>query len=88
MGERYFKMWAKSGCPYCHDAQMVLLQNQMPHEVQIVDDNPALLTEVQDKYEWSTVPVIVERVDGEERFVGGYTDLVKHLQLDTPEAGS
>ena len=84
MDKRYFKMWAKSQCPYCQDAQTLLLQNELPHEVKIVDEDAVLLAEVQDKYNWRTVPVIVEHSGNAERFIGGYTDLVNHLKSATP----
>ena len=48
----------------------------------MVDNDAALLTEVQDKYNWRTVPIIVERVGEEEHFIGGYTDLVEHLKTN------
>tara|TARA_R110000824_G_scaffold11622_14_gene51002 strand:+ start:20497 stop:20763 length:267 start_codon:yes stop_codon:yes gene_type:complete len=87
MDERHFKMWVKSSCPYCQDAQLLLLQNALIHEVEVVDDNPTLLSEVQDRYEWRTVPVIVEYKGAEERLIGGYTDLVEHLKLPAIDAG-
>ena len=75
-----YTVWAKSHCPYCHKSQRLLLEKGLPHEIVMVDENKELLHEVQQKFNWSTVPVIVERKDDNEIFVGGFTDLVAHLE--------
>ena len=46
----------------------------------LTDKKKGLLEEVQKKFNWETVPVIVDRQDNIEIFVGGYTDLVEYLE--------
>jgi glutaredoxin len=75
-----YTMWAKSECCYCLRAQALLLEKKLPHSVVLVDDNKGLLQEVQQKFNWSTVPVIVEEKDNVEIFIGGFTDLVEYLE--------
>ena len=66
-------------CPYCVKAQALLLEKQLKHEVFVVDEDPTLLESVQKKYDWKTVPVVVEEVEDSENFIVGYTDLLEHL---------
>ena len=75
-----YTVWAKSRCPYCQRAQELLLEKELPYDIIMVDENQELLQEVQQKFNWSTVPVIVETKDDNEIFVGGFTDLVEHLE--------
>jgi hypothetical protein len=41
-----------------------------------------LLNHIKTKYDWGTVPLIVERntEQDEEKFIGGFTDLQKYLE--------
>ena len=75
-----YTVWAKSHCPYCQQAQELLLEKKLPYDIVMVDEDKDLLQEVQQKFNWSTVPVIVETKDNNEIFVGGFTDLVEHLE--------
>jgi glutaredoxin len=75
-----YTVWAKSECPYCHRAQALLLEKKLPHNIVLVDQEQALLREVQQRFDWSTVPLIVEKRDNVEIFVGGFTDLVEYLE--------
>ena len=75
-----YTVWAKSHCPYCQRAQELLLEKELPYDIIMVDENKELLQEVQQKFNWPTVPVIVETKDDNEIFVGGFTDLVEHLE--------
>jgi glutaredoxin len=75
-----YVVWAKSECSYCQRAQALLLEKGLPHNIILVDQAQALLQEVQQKFNWSTVPVIVEEKNNVEIFVGGFTDLVEYLE--------
>ena len=61
-------------------AVRLLAENQKEFECYGMDQQPELLTEIQDTYNWRTVPVIVEITEGQEKFIGGYTDLVEYLK--------
>ena len=40
---------------------------------------PKLLTEIKETYKWGTVPIVVEITEGQEKFIGGFTDLKEYL---------
>ena len=44
-----------------------------------LDKQPELLNEIQSTYNWRTVPVVVEITEGQEKFIGGFTDLKEYL---------
>jgi glutaredoxin len=75
-----FRLYTKTTCPYCQMAVRLLAENQKEFECYGMDQQPELLTEIQDTYNWRTVPVIVEITEGQEKFIGGYTDLVEYLK--------
>jgi glutaredoxin len=58
-----FRLYTKSNCPYCHAAVQLLSQHQKEFET----------------YNWRTVPVVVEITEGQEKFIGGFTDLKEYL---------
>jgi glutaredoxin len=74
-----FRLYTKTTCPYCQMAVRLLAENQKEFECYGMDQQPELLTEIQNTYNWRTVPVIVEITEGQEKFIGGYTDLVEYL---------
>ena len=73
-------MWIRSDCTYCQEAQALLLQKGAAHEIIIVDGKKEELQEIQTQYNWKTVPVVVETTATGDEFIGGYDDLVTHLE--------
>ena len=49
-----------------------------------LDQSDSLLKFLKKKYQWDTVPMIIEKntITNEEVFVGGFTDLVEYLKDD------
>ena len=47
-----FKMWIRSDCTYCQEAQALLLQKGAAHEIIIVDGKKEELQEIQTQYNW------------------------------------
>jgi|TARA_R100000388_G_C7142606_1_gene110696 glutaredoxin len=74
-----FRLYTKSNCPYCHAAVQLLSQHQKEFELYGLDQQPELLNEIQSTYNWRTVPVVVEITEGQEKFIGGFTDLKEYL---------
>jgi len=74
-----FKLYTKTTCPYCHSAQLLLAENKISFECHSLDDSPELLTEAKRKYNWKTVPMVFDITDGQEKFIGGFTDLKEYL---------
>ena len=74
-----FRVYTKSNCPYCQMAIQLLADNQKEFECYALDNQPRLLNEIKETYRWQTVPVIVEITEGNEKFIGGFTDLQEYL---------
>jgi len=75
-----FRLYTKANCPYCHAAIQLLAENQKQFECYGLDQQPELLNEIQSTYNWRTVPVVVEITEGQEKFIGGFTDLKEYLR--------
>jgi glutaredoxin len=74
-----FRLYTKANCPYCQMAINLLSEQQKEFECYALDRQPELLTEIQSTYKWNTVPVVVEITPGQEKFIGGFTDLKEYL---------
>ena len=74
-----FRLYTKSDCPYCQMAVRLLAEHKKEFECYAMDNQPGLLTEIQNTYRWETVPVVVEITQGQEKFIGGFTDLKEYL---------
>ena len=74
-----FRLYTKANCPYCQMAINLLSEKQKEFECYALDRQPELLTEIQSTYKWNTVPVVVEITPGQEKFIGGFTDLKEYL---------
>ena len=74
-----FRLYTKRNCPYCQMAVTLLSENQQAFECYALDAQPELLTEIKQTYRWETVPVVVEITEGQEKFIGGYSDLKEYL---------
>ena len=57
----------------------LLAEHQKEFECYSMDQQPELLTEIKQTYRWETVPVVVEITAGQEKFIGGFTDLKEYL---------
>ena len=78
-----FRLYTKANCPYCQMAINLLAEHQADFECYALDRQPELLTEIQSTYRWDTVPVVVEITSGQEKFIGGFTDLKEYLSKGT-----
>lgn len=77
-----FRIYTKANCPYCQMAISLLAEKQQAFECYALDKQPELLNEIQTTYRWDTVPVVVEITEGQEKFIGGFTDLKEYLDND------
>jgi len=76
-------MFAKSCCPYCKMAQDLLNEREL--DCSVVDfenSQDSVLSEIKGAYEWATVPMIFLRHGDNIEFIGGFSDLKKHLGGD------
>ena len=80
---RYFEIYAWTECPFCTHAKELLIEKGEQFMFCCLDQSDALLKHIKDKYDWNTVPIIVGKhtEKNEEKFVGGFTDLQKYLEV-------
>tara|TARA_R110002110_G_scaffold334549_4_gene545475 strand:- start:2020 stop:2226 length:207 start_codon:yes stop_codon:yes gene_type:complete len=57
----------------------LLAEREKDFECYGLDRQPELLNEIQTTYNWRTVPVVIEITAGQEKFIGGFTDLKEYL---------
>ena len=74
-----FRLYTKTDCVYCQMAIRLLAEHQKEFECFALDSKPKLLNEIKDTYRWETVPLVVEITEGQEKFIGGFTDLKEYL---------
>jgi glutaredoxin len=85
---KYYKIICWSECPFCLQAKMVMIGRPEEFEYCSVNHSPRLLDHYKSIYKHETVPMIVE-IDistSQERFIGGYTDLIKYFKETDIEA--
>jgi len=76
----YYKVLGRETCPYCCRACSVLKQNKINFMFGEMGSSPELIEHYKEKYNFPTVPIVI-RVDGdEEQLIGGYTDMMDHLE--------
>ena len=79
---RYFEIYAWTECPFCVHAKELLIQKGEQFMFCCLDQSDALLAFLKSKYDWDTVPMILEKstVSNNTKFIGGFTDLVRYLE--------
>ena len=85
---KYYKIICWSECPYCLQAKMEMIGREEQFEYCSVNHSPMLLDHYKSIYKHETVPMIIQ-VDtstGLEKFIGGYTDLIKHFEKSIVES--
>ena len=89
MQGRYFIVHGRVSCPYCVKAVSLLEEKNISYIFSPVAGE--LLKEVKKKWDYKTVPVVVERdlhYIEHENFIGGYEDLYSYLSPEAIEGGS
>lgn len=80
----YYTLYLTEGCPYCTSALDLARDSGVEYYAQLLEWESPILLEAKEKYNHSTVPVVVETkvIDGEhnERLIGGYTEFLEHLE--------
>ena len=64
-------IYSSPNCPYCHGAKQLLDSKNLPYEDIDLSQNPDLRTELSERHQYFTVPMIF--IDDE--FIGGYSEL-------------
>jgi len=76
-----FIVYGKIKCAYCDKAVSLLRSNGFDFEYHSMDSSLLELKYLSTIYNWKTVPLIIEKTDEQEFFIGGYDDLIKRMQV-------
>lgn len=78
---KYYEIYAWTECPFCVHAKELLIEKGKQFMFCCLDQSDALLAFLKKKYNWETVPMIIEKNtdSNKERFIGGFTDLKAYL---------
>ena len=74
-----FLIYGVSDCPHCLRACADLMEQDKQYvfiEMDFVKDYRKMITQ---KFDWTTYPIIVILIAGEEKIIGGYEELLTHL---------
>ena len=76
-----YVLFIKGSCPFCVKAKEVLERRGAEFKiVNFEEDQAGILKEIKEAYDWPTVPMIFQvRDNASINFIGGFTDLEKHL---------
>jgi len=76
-----FIVYGRSTCPYCTLALELLRSREKENVYFDFSEDPAAVKEAMEFYDWPTVPMVLENdlTTGETKFIGGYADLLGHL---------
>jgi glutaredoxin 3 len=79
---KYYKIICWSECPFCLKAKGLLIEKGLQFEYCSVDHSRKLLDYYKKVYKHDTVPMVIELDTGaeDEKFIGGFTELEKHLE--------
>ena len=78
--KHHYVLWIKKACPWCTKAKDLLQEKDLSHNVFVMDEELENLGRVKERHNWNTVPIVFEITpQGAFNFIGGYTDLEKHL---------
>ena len=77
----FYYIVGRESCPWCVKAKERLQQFGIPCVFRDLEDNQQLMEQYTEKYNWNTVPMIFhfDTSTGKHQFVGGYTDMVEHV---------
>ena len=80
---RYFQIYAWTECPFCIHAKELLIERKEQFMFCCLEESDLLLKHLKAKHNWETVPMIIQRHTNSNdfKFIGGFTDLVKYLDI-------
>ena len=83
----YYTLYLADGCPYCESAMQLISSEPREYYARYYDWEDVALNEAKKRYNHSTVPIIskfivTEEDEIHEEFIGGYTELVEHLESE------
>tara|TARA_X000001388_G_C2224241_1_gene120511 strand:- start:392 stop:670 length:279 start_codon:yes stop_codon:yes gene_type:complete len=76
----YYQIYGRETCPYCCRACEALKEKNINFMFCEMEHSPDLIAHYKEKYNMTTVPIVVKKSDENEELIGGCTDLLKHLR--------
>ena len=75
-----YLVYAKETCPFCIKLLGYMKQNGKKFIYVVNYDLDQELKVTMEKYNWRTVPIVLEITDGEEKLIGGCDDTIKYFE--------
>ena len=75
-----YLIYAKEGCPFCDKLLGYMKESDMRFTYILMFDQTKV-SFIKDKYNWETVPIVIEVEDnnGREKLIGGCDDTIKYF---------
>jgi len=76
-------LFIREECPFCTKATALLEDKKLNYNaINFEPEQAKILEEMKKIHNWKTVPMIFLREENKTEFIGGYSDLKKHLNVD------
>ena len=75
-----YRIYGLKWCIFCLRAINFMQEKGLEFHYYPMDDQDNVLNEIKNTFNHKTVPLITCNIDGNETFIGGYDDLIKHLK--------
>tara|TARA_E500000178_G_C16977035_1_gene733878 strand:- start:543 stop:791 length:249 start_codon:yes stop_codon:yes gene_type:complete len=75
-----YKAYVVTGCPYCKKLVEAFIENEESFFVVYLDSMPDVLKEKKEFYQHPTVPIVILRENGTEKFLGGCTETLRYIK--------
>ena len=84
----YFHLFGKRRCKFCTRATKLLDKTELNYIITYMDKAPSVLDDLKQKFEWKTVPIVMEVFDSNNvKFIGGFDNLKEYLDGTQKEEG-
>tara|TARA_Y100001973_G_C5204272_1_gene340279 strand:+ start:2560 stop:2814 length:255 start_codon:yes stop_codon:yes gene_type:complete len=75
-----YAIYGLKTCGFCSRAIKLLQEKGAQFSYYPLDEQQGIMEYMKKCYNHKTVPMVIYSVNGEEEFIGGYDDLVKHIR--------
>ena len=75
-----YTIYGLKWCIFCLRAINFMQEKGLEFHYYPMDNQEEVLSDLKKSYNHKTVPMITVNTDGNEIFIGGYDDLVKHIR--------
>ena len=75
-----YLIYAKESCPYCNKLLKYMKENDKKFIYVLNYGLESELHTTMEKYNWRTVPIVIEIRDKEECLIGGCDDTIKYFE--------